>query len=199
MALQNKERNELMSRNSAGNTTGSNASNGEVELWRGRTHFKMLFKPAAIQVLLLFLHAIAAIYVPSVTGWQWWDNWGQFSIQSLLIALSLWYVIVPLLRWKNDTFELTNKRVVKNLGILYRHSLEIPLQQITSISVERGILDRIFKCGTLNFQDASSSLQKTSGSWNRAAGNRDLQGVRFYDVPGVLDVKKLIDEARYGN
>lgn len=177
---------------------GTASKSGEAEIWKGRTHFKMLFKPAVIQLLLISLHILAAIYIPSVTGWAWWNSWGQFSIQMTLVALSLWYVIVPLLRWKNATFELTDKRVIKNWGILYRHSLEIPLQQITSISVERGILDRMFKCGTLNFQDAASDPHKTSGSWNKAAGNKDLRGVRFYDVPNVLAVKEFIDTARYG-
>lgn len=184
-----------MAKNSSANSASANA---EAEIWKGRTHPKMLFKPAMIQLLLIVLHVLAAIYIPSVTGWAWWDSWGQFSIQTLLVLLSLWYVIVPLLRWKNATFELTDKRVVKSWGILYRHSLEIPLQQITAISVERGVLDRIFKCGTLNFQDASSDSHKTSGSWNKSAGNKNLSGVRFYDVPNVLAVKESIDTARYG-
>jgi len=172
---------------------------GEEELWAGRTHFKILFKPAFIQLVLIALHVLVAIYVPANTNWPWWDSWGQLTLQSILIVLSLWYVVIPLLRWRNSTFELTNKRVVKHWGILYKQSLEIPLERITSIAVDRGILDRIFGCGTLNFQDAAMGSYPTKGAWNRDSSNRNMAGVRFHDVPRVLEVKKLIDKTRYAS
>lgn len=169
----------------------------EEVIWKGRTHFKILFKPAMIQVLLIALHVLVAVYIPRNTNWLWWDSWGQLLLQSVLAFLSFLYVVIPLLRWKNATFELTDKRVVKNWGVLYRHSLEIPLDRISSIAVERGILDRIFGCGTLNFQEASSVHHDTQGSWNKSKGNKGLQGVRFYDVPKVLELKERIDQTRY--
>lgn len=172
-------------------------ANREEELWSGRTHVKILFRPAMIQLLLIGLHVFVAVYIPQETSWPWWDAWGQLALQSILGFLSLLYVVIPLLRWKNATFELTDRRVIKHWGILYRNSLEIPLDRITSVSVERGILDRIFNCGTLNFLDASAVSPNTRGSWNRAKDNQDLQGVRFYDVPRVLKVKELIDNTRY--
>lgn len=169
----------------------------EEIIWTGRTHFKILFKPTVIQLFLIALHVLVAIYIPRNTNWLWWDDWGQLLLQSLLVFGSLLYVIIPLLRWKNATFELTSKRVIKHWGVFYKHSLEIPLDRISSVSVERGILDRIFGCGTLNFQEASAVSHDTQGSWNRAKDNRKLQGVRFYDVPKVLDLKKCIDNTRY--
>lgn len=172
-------------------------SNPEEVLWSGRTHLKILFRPLMVQLLLVGLHVLVAVYIPRETSWAWWDSWGQLTLQSILALLSLIYVIVPLLRWRNATFELTDRRVTKEWGILYRHSLEIPLDRITSVSVERGILDRIFGCGTLNFQDASASFQPTRGSRSRSRADEDLPGVRFYDVPRVLEVKDLIDSTRY--
>jgi len=171
--------------------------NREELLWSGRTHLKILFRPLMIQLLLLGLHVLVAVYIPRETSWPWWDSWGQLALQSTLGFLSLLYVVIPLLRWRNATFELTDKRVIKHWGVLYRHSTEIPLDRITSVSVERGILDRIFGCGTLNFQDASAAIQPTRGSSNRSGDNRGIQGVRFYDVPRVLEVKGLIDSTRY--
>lgn len=169
----------------------------EQKLWSGRTHPKILFKPAMVQLLLIALHVLVAVYIPKETNWGWWDAWGQLTLQSILGFISFLYVVIPLLRWRNATFELTDRRVIKHWGILYRNSLEIPLDRITSVSVERGILDRIFNCGTLNFLDASAVSPNTRGSWNRAKDNQDLQGVRFYDVPRVLKVKELIDNTRY--
>ncbi len=172
---------------------------GEKELWVGRTHFKILFKPAFIQLILLALHYLVAVFIPSTTGWAWWDSWGQFTLQTILVLLSLWYVVVPLLRWRNATFEVTDRRVIKHWGVLNKHTLEIPMERITSFSVERGLIDRIFGCGTLNFQDASAVNYETSGFWNKGKDNKNLNSVRFYDVPKVLTIKTLIDGARYGN
>lgn len=184
---------------SPGRGSSAERSSSANSLWSGRTHFKILFKPAVIQVALIVLHVLTAVYIPPQTSWPWWDSWGQLLPQSCLVLASLYFVVIPLLRWRNTTFELTNSKVTKSWGVLYRHSLEIPLDRITSISVERGILDRIFGCGTLNFQDAASSGQATQGSWNRSKANKELHGVRFYDVPKVLEIKALIDNTRYSS
>lgn len=164
---------------------------GEELLWFGRTHPKILFKPALIQLFLIALHVLFSLYIPHDTGWGWWDSWGQFTLHSLLIVLSLYYVIVPLLRWRTSTFELTSKKVVKYWGIIERNSTEIPLDRIVSIEVERGLIDRIFRCGTLNFEDAGAVMNR------RGQRNRKFDGVQFSDVPRPLDVKYLIDETRY--
>jgi hypothetical protein len=63
------------------------------------------------------------------------------------------------------------------------------------VSEERGIIDRFFGVGTLNFYDAAAGAQpETSGAWNEQTSS---YGVRFRDVPRIRQVRKLIDEARY--
>lgn len=171
---------------------------GEQELWNGRTHFKCLFPPFMIQLLLIAIHILTAIFVPYDTGWVFWNSWGHLIIHGTLVLVSLWYVIAPLLRWRNATFEITNKRVIKHWGLLYRHSREIPLDRIASVSVERGIIDRIFRCGTIVFQDAAAGFQpETSGSWNKTRRTRNTHGVRFHDVPQVKKVQEVVDQARF--
>lgn len=171
----------------------------EEVIWRGRTHFKMLVKPLFIQLVLLFLHWLIFAFVGSHTNWDWWNAWGPFSLHMVILAIEIWYVVIPILRWWNSTFEVTNKRVVKEWGILDKHAREISLNNIVSISVERSLLDRIFRCGTLVFQDAASPAQPyTRGRVNKAAVE-DKYGVRFRDVPNVLAMKKLIDAERYND
>lgn len=176
----------------------STSNYNEEILWSGRTHFKVLAKPAFIQLLLLIVHVLIAIFIPSQTGWAWWDSWGHLTLHILVLLVEIWYVVVPVLQWLNAGFEVTNFKAVSRWGLLHKHAREVPLDSIVSVSVERGILDRIFGCGTLMFQDAASGFQPTTaGPWNRERGKQSRNGVRFADVPNVFEVQKILDKARY--
>ena len=160
-----------------------------------RTHFKVLFVPALVQLGLIALHVIGGLFIPTATGWDWWDSWILLIFHSLLVLVAIWYAVIPLLRWLSSRFEVTDETVASYWGILYKHSREIPLKSIVSTSVERGILDRIFGCGTITFLDAAAAAQpKTSGAWNRP--KQGQYGVNFRDVPRVLEVKQIVDSQR---
>lgn len=170
---------------------------GERLIWSGRTHFKILIKPVFVQLLLLAAHWLVIAFVPSNTGWDWWDSWGPLSLHLIILVVEIWYVLVPILRWLNGSFEVTSERVIKHWGVIQKHSREIPLDRIVSVSVERGIVDRIFSCGTIIFQDAASEFQPiTRGAWNRSEASSQY-GIRFYDVPNVLEVQSIIDTERF--
>jgi membrane protein YdbS with pleckstrin-like domain len=62
---------------------------------------------------------------------------------------------VPFLRWLLTTYTFTNRRLITRTGILTRTGHDIPMNRISDISYEKGILDRIVGCGTLVVSDAS--------------------------------------------
>ena len=135
------------------------------------------------------------MYWTGESGVESVDSLGPLIAHLIVLALEVWYVVVPVLRWWNTIYILTDRRVQSHWGILYKHSREIDLQRIASISEERGILDRIFGCGTLNFYDAAETAQpKKSGFWNKENSQR---GVRFVDVPRIKEVRELVEKARY--
>jgi len=159
-----------------------------------RTHPKALFKPTILLIGLVIILAIVT---------NWWPSWGSEKINSYVfigiilvwILVTSWYSIVPMLSWYASKFTLTNEKVKIEWGVLYKMSREIDLTRIASISEERGILDRIFGCGTLYFFDAAAGAQpEHTGSWNRK--NSPHEGVRFSDVPRVRETKQLVEEAR---
>lgn len=167
----------------------------EEVLYSARTHPKALFKSALILLCLLLLHIVFWRIWPESFGWDWLDKWGAVLVHGTLAFLMVWYVVVPGLRWWNSLFTLTNKRVKMDWGVIYKHSREIDLTRIASISEERGILDRIFGCGTLNFYDAAAQAQPhTGGVWNESMSN---SGVKFKDVPNVKDVRARVEKAKY--
>ncbi|MHA3723732.1 PH domain-containing protein [Leucobacter sp. HY1910] len=171
-------------------------STGETSIWQGRTHWKVLFVPVIIELFLLALHFAALRWLPTNTGLPWWDDWGQLGAHVLLLLLGIWYAVVPVLQWRAATFSVTSRRVIARWGLLYRQSREIPLDRVVSVSVERGILDRIFRCGTLIFHDAAAGFgPQTQGTWNTSNGGSG--GVRFSDVPRVLAVQDMINQQRF--
>lgn len=173
-----------------------NNSDEEV-LWSARTHGKVLVKPAFIQLLLLATHVLVAVFVPSDTGWGFWDAWAHFTLHMIILAVELWYVIIPVAQWNTSRFTVTPHKATSSWGVLYRQSREVPLDSIVSVSVERGILDRIFGCGTIVLQDAASGFQpETGGAWNKRKDTTSRGGVRLVDIPNVFEVQKIIENAR---
>lgn len=167
----------------------------ENVLYVARTHPKVLFRALLVQAALLALHIFLLNVWPASLGWDTADKWGAPITHAFILGLEIWYVFIPTLQWWNSSFILTNKRVKNDWGVLYKQSREIDLARIASISEERGVLDRMFGCGTLNFYDAAAGSQPhTSGPWNR---NRSEGGVRFHDVPKVKEVRAMVEKAKY--
>lgn len=153
-----------------------------------RRHGKAMF-PAT--VFGLFIIAVAVLVAK-----VWPSDWGYWWIpQVIFVLLFIAAFVVPLMRWFSETFTITDRSVKNDWGVLYRQSREIDLTRIASISEERGILDRVFGCGTLNFYDAAATAQPhTSGIWNK--GDNTQAGVRFHDVPDVKEIRSLVEEAK---
>ena len=175
------------------------SSSAEIVIKRLRTHPKVLFQPLVMQLLLLAAHVALYIFWPAETGYQWLDDWGQLGVHGIILLIELHYVVTPALRWWNAQFTITNYRLIETWGVLYRNSREIELQRISSVTEERGILDRLFGAGTFIFHDAGQmemgappkrGLQQRSSSGN--------VGVRFHDVPNFVEVSRDISAARRG-
>lgn len=153
-----------------------------------KRHGKALVPTVLVGFIILFIMGAIFKFWPADWPYQW--------IVQVIFALTFFSLfLVPLMRWFTETFTISETAVRNDWGILYRQSREIDLTRIASISEERGILDRIFACGTLNFYDAAAGAQpNTSGLWNK--GNNTLAGVRFHDVPNVKAVRDLVEAAK---
>lgn len=167
---------------------------GEV-LFRSRIHPKILFKNALLQLLLLGGYYLATAYYPDNAGNEVVDKWGWLLVMAVLAVLECAYVLLPVLRWWNQFFTVTDRKVMNNWGVLYKNSREVDLGRIVSISEERGILDRIFGCGTLNFYDAAAQQQPSSHR-NPLTSHSNNGGISFHDIPRVREVKALIEDVR---
>lgn len=152
----------------------------EQTLFSSRTHAKILVPALFIQGLLLGVHLVLPSLWPDETGIGPVDDYGQMTVHALVLLLELTYVVGPLLRWWHSVFTVTDRRVSMSWGMFTKHSRELAISRITHVNIERGLLDRLFGCGTIVLRDAAS-----------------IEPVRLADVPHVHQVRQLVDDLRF--
>ena len=144
-------------------------TDGESVVVDTRTHPKALILPGLVLVVTLavaiFLDRKIANGVVSLLVWV------------LAAIVVVWWVLRPFLDWLTATYTITTRRLITREGLLSRKGHDIPLQRISDVAYDMGIIDRMLGCGTLVISDAS-----THGS------------VRLHDIPHVEDVQRKLTE-----
>jgi uncharacterized membrane protein YdbT with pleckstrin-like domain len=118
---------------------------GEQPVIAVHPHWKVLVRPVSVAVLIVAATLAAEVMVP----WGAAAPVGPLVLAGLAIVLLMWWLTVPLLRWRTTTYELTSRRLRVRSGIIARFGKDIPLSRVTDVSFETGILDRILGSGTL--------------------------------------------------
>lgn len=77
----------------------------------------------------------------------------------LLVALAvpLLKLALDLLRWRNDVFAITNRRVVQLQGILNKRSIDSSLEKVNDVVLEQSLLGRLLDYGDLEILTASEA------------------------------------------
>ena len=151
---------------------------GEHIVLSTRTHVKVLILPA---VVLIVIAAVGG-YLSSLPDGDQAGTW-RWVIWVLTAALLIvWYVVRPFLRWLVSAYTFTNRRLITRTGILTRRGHDIPLNRISDISYEKGLVDRIFGCGTLVISDASEEGR-----------------VRLDDIPHVEQAQLTVSDELFHN
>jgi uncharacterized membrane protein YdbT with pleckstrin-like domain len=154
---------------------------GESVVLSTRTHPKVLLVPLIALVVILavavFLNTLGSGDAAGIMHLVVW----------ILAALAIfWFVVRPVVRWATTTYTFTNRRFMKRSGFIAKEGRTIPLNRISGVDFEIGVIDRLFGCGTLVVTDASEhghvllhdiprveQVQKTvSAELDRAAGGR---------------------------
>lgn len=146
-------------------------NDGERVIVSTRTHPKALIVPTLIAIVVVAAAAVAVAFIPS--GSTVWI----IVVVALAALLLLWLVVPPVLSWLGTTYTFTNHRFIKRSGIVAKKGRTIPLDRISGVDFEIGVLDRVFGCGTLIVSDASTNGQ-----------------VELHDIPHVESVQLKVAE-----
>ena len=117
-------------------------------------HWKTLIRPILVAMLVV---AIALVAEAITSGSSALAIRGGVGLVAVLVLMVL--LIVPLLRWRTTTYELTTKRLRTRFGIVTRHGRDIPLTRINDVSFEKGVLDRLLGAGRLVVESAGEHGQ----------------------------------------
>jgi uncharacterized membrane protein YdbT with pleckstrin-like domain len=117
-------------------------------------HWKTLIRPILIAMLVV---AIALVAEAITSGSSALAIRGGVGLVAVLVLMVL--LVVPLLRWRTTTYELTTKRLRTRFGIVTRHGRDIPLTRINDVSFEKGVLDRLLGAGRLVVESAGEHGQ----------------------------------------
>ena len=124
-------------------------NDGEHVVISTRTHPKALIGPA----LILLVVVAAVLFVSTLT-----DSTALGAVVGAVAAgIVVWWVVRPFIEWLTTTYTFTNRRFIKRSGLIAKEGRTIPLNRISGVDFEIGVIDRVFGCGTLIVSDASTN------------------------------------------
>jgi len=143
---------------------------GEHVVVSTRTHPKALLLP----VLVLIAALAVAVFFQGVGSGSAAEIM-HIVVWVLAAVAILWFVARPGIAWATTTYTFTNRRFMKRSGLIAKEGRTIPLNRISGVDFEIGLIDRIFGCGTLVVSDASEHGH-----------------VLLDDIPHVEDVQRTV-------
>jgi uncharacterized membrane protein YdbT with pleckstrin-like domain len=123
---------------------------GEHVVVSTRTHPKALLLP----VLVLVVALAVAVYVQGLGSGSGAEVM-HIVVWVLAAVAILWFVVRSVIAWATTTYTFTNRRFMKRSGLIAKEGRTIPLNRISGVDFEIGLIDRVFGCGTLVVTDAS--------------------------------------------
>ena len=122
---------------------------------RVHPHAKTLIRPVSVAVLVVVVALVAEVMIPSGSA----APLARLVVAAVAILAVMLWLMVPVLRWRTTTYELTTRRLRMRDGIVTRHGRDIPLARINDVSFTKGLLDRLFGSGRLVVESAGEHGQ----------------------------------------
>jgi uncharacterized membrane protein YdbT with pleckstrin-like domain len=136
-------------------TSDPTLTDDEHLVLRLHPHWKTLIGPLSVAVLVLAAALVAEVLIPSGSA----SAVIRLVVAAVAILAVMLWLIVPVLRWRTTTYELTTRRMRVRSGIITRHGRDIPLARINDVSFEKGLLDRLLGSGRLVVESAGEHGQ----------------------------------------
>ncbi|WP_062388245.1 PH domain-containing protein [Demequina iriomotensis] len=137
-------------------------------------HWKALVGAVLFSILGIAVVALAWWWVASVEYADVVET-GIGVVAGVAAAVLIgWLAIVPFVRWSTTHFVITDRRVIFRTGVLTKTGIDIPLARINTVQFRHGLIDRMFRTGTLIIESASDDP------------------LSFDDIPNVEKVHALL-------
>lgn len=128
----------------------SHLGTGEYVILHLRTHMKAVFGRILLGVVLTA--ALGGVYYLEPENWH---PYGLITASVICALAVLVWVLWPILKWRMQTYTITNRRIITRTGVVNRSGHDLPLRRVNNVQYERDLLDRILGCGTLVLETAA--------------------------------------------
>lgn len=118
-------------------------------------HWKTVLRPLFILVITVAAAVALVLAIPSGSA----AAAEGLAVLIVAVLILLVWVLVPILRWRTTTYELTNHRLRLREGILSRTGRDFPLSRISDVSFQHGPIDRLLGAGKLIVESAGEHGQ----------------------------------------
>jgi uncharacterized membrane protein YdbT with pleckstrin-like domain len=136
-------------------TSDPSLTDDEHLVLRVHPHAKTLIRPVSVAVLVVVVALVAEVMIPSGSA----APLARLVVAAVAILAVMLWLMVPVLRWRTTTYELTTRRLRMRDGIIARHGRDIPLARINDVSFTKGLLDRLLGSGRLVVESAGEHGQ----------------------------------------
>jgi uncharacterized membrane protein YdbT with pleckstrin-like domain len=136
-------------------TSDPSLTDDEYLVLRVHPHWKTLIRPVSVAVIVLVVALVAEVMIPPGSA----APLARLVLGAVAILAVMLWLIVPVLRWRTTTYELTTRRLRMRDGIIARHGRDIPLARINDVSFTKGLLDRLLGSGRLVVESAGEHGQ----------------------------------------
>ncbi|MGZ4642340.1 MAG: PH domain-containing protein [Blastococcus sp.] len=113
-------------------------------------HWMTVFWPVVWFLVLVGGASFGAAVIP--VGRQ--QGLLRLLVLALTVVLTLFLVVVPLLRWRTTHYVITTHRLLFRAGVLARRGRDIGLSRITDVSYRQTLWERLVNSGTLTIESA---------------------------------------------
>jgi membrane protein YdbS with pleckstrin-like domain len=154
---------------------------GESIVLRARYHWT-IYRAAFTLIFLSFVLGAASIYASQTSpGSGVAKPVGMLALAFLVLGAVAW-----LLRWlraRADEFVVTNRRVIRKVGLFAREIEQAPLEKIQDITVDQGTMGRMLGWGTVTIETAS---ERGSMTFPRIARPEAFRNALWGQSPGIV-------------
>lgn len=123
----------------------------------------------------------AAEVAPLVTFWI------VFSLVTISAIMAINY-----LRWRATSFAITDRRVIRSIGIVGRHTVDCSHDRIQSVTLSQGWWGRAFGFGSITYHTVWSP-SKSQLSRRRIEESRD---VLWFGLRDPIRTRRLVEDLR---
>jgi membrane protein YdbS with pleckstrin-like domain len=128
----------------------------EEILYQTRPNFILTNLSVIIDIILIIIIlTLMPTIMDTISSWNvaGIQN-GIFYLLLILILICIVFILIKLLIWSCTKYTITDSRIITKTGVISKDRTSMPYKTIQDLKIKQGVLDRLFKVGTVYLYSA---------------------------------------------